>query len=78
MVMLIGRFAEVIPVLAFGGSLVQKRVVPAGLGTFPTTGPLFVALLIGVILIVGALTYFPAYALGPIVEHLLMQAGRTF
>jgi K+-transporting ATPase ATPase A chain len=77
-VMLLGRFAEVIPVLAFGGSLVKKRVVPAGLGTFPTTGPLFVALLIGVILIVGALTYFPAYALGPIVEHLLMQAGRTF
>jgi K+-transporting ATPase ATPase A chain len=77
-VMLFGRFAEVIPVLAFGGSLVQKRVVPPGLGTFPTTGPLFVALLMGVILIVGALTYFPAYALGPIVEQLLMHAGRTF
>jgi K+-transporting ATPase ATPase A chain len=76
--MLIGRFAFLIPIMAFGGSLVQKRVVPAGLGTFPTTGPLFVALLIGVILIVGALTYFPAYALGPIVEHLLMQAGKTF
>src|SRR2546421_6251943 len=78
MIMLIGRFAEVIPILAFAGSLVRKRVVPAGLGTFPTTGPLFVALLIGVILIVGALTYFPAYSLGPVVEHLLMQAGRTF
>ncbi|MFL5586747.1 MAG: potassium-transporting ATPase subunit KdpA [Ktedonobacteraceae bacterium] len=78
MVMLIGRFAEVIPILAFAGSLVRKRVVPAGLGTFPTTGPLFVALLIGVILIVGALTYFPAYSLGPVVEQLLMQAGRTF
>ncbi len=78
MVMLIGRFAEVIPILAFAGALVRKRVVPAGLGTFPTTGPLFVALLIGVILIVGALTYFPAYSLGPIVEHLLMQGGRTF
>src|SRR5229473_2886691 len=77
-VMLIGRFAEVIPILAFAGSLVKKRVVPTGLGTFPTTGPLFVALLIGVILIVGALTYFPAYSLGPIVEHLLMQAGRVF
>ena len=74
--MLIGRFAEVIPLLAFGGSLVKKRVVPAGLGTFPTTGPLFVGLLIGVILIVGALTYFPAYSLGPIVEQLLMQAGK--
>ncbi len=76
--MLIGRFAELIAILAFGGSLVVKRVVPAGLGTFPTTGPLFVALLIGVILIVGALTYFPAYSLGPVVEQLLMQAGRTF
>lgn len=76
--MLLGRFAEVIPILAFGGSLVKKRVVPAGLGTFPTTGPLFVGLLIGVILIVGALTYFPAYSLGPIVEQLLMHAGRTF
>jgi K+-transporting ATPase ATPase A chain len=76
--MLIGRFAEVIPLLALGGALVKKRVVPAGLGTFPTTTPLFVGLLIGVILIVGALTYFPAYSLGPIVEHLLMLAGRTF
>lgn len=76
--MLIGRFAFLIPILAFGGSLVKKRVVPAGLGTFPTTGPLFVGLLIGVILIVGALTYFPAYALGPIVEHLLMLSGKVF
>jgi K+-transporting ATPase ATPase A chain len=76
--MLIGRFAFLIPILAFGGSLAQKRVAPAGLGTFPTNGPLFVGLLIGVILIVGALTYFPVYSLGPIVEHLLMQAGRTF
>ncbi len=76
--MLIGRFAFLIPLLAFGGSLAQKRVVPAGLGTFPTNGPLFVGLLIGVILIVGALTYFPIYALGPIVEHLMMQAGKTF
>jgi potassium-transporting ATPase potassium-binding subunit len=75
---LIGRFAFLIPIMAFGGSLVKKRVVPAGLGTFPTTGPLFVGLLIGVILIVGALTYFPAYSLGPIVEQLLMHAGRTF
>src|SRR2546430_2535913 len=76
--MLIGRFAFLIPIMAFGGSLVKKRVVPAGLGTFPTTGPLFVGLLVGVILIVGALTYFPAYALGPIVEQLLMHAGRVF
>jgi K+-transporting ATPase ATPase A chain len=76
--MLIGRFAFLIPIMAFGGSLVKKRVVPAGLGTFPTTGPMFVILLIGVILIVGALTYFPAYSLGPIVEHLLMLQGKTF
>lgn len=76
--MLIGRFAFVVPVMALAGSLVHKRVVPAGLGTFPTTGPLFVVLLIGVVLIVGALTYFPAYALGPIVEHLQMLAGKAF
>jgi K+-transporting ATPase ATPase A chain len=76
--MLIGRFAFLIPVLALGGSLVGKRVVPAGLGTFPTTGVTFVGLLIGVIVIVGALTYFPAYSLGPIVEHLLMFSGKTF
>src|SRR5262249_62258484 len=75
---LIGRFAFLIPIMAFGGSLVKKKVHPAGLGTFPTTGPLFVGLLIGVILIVGALTYFPAYSLGPIVEQLLMQAGKVF
>ncbi len=78
MAMLIGRFAEVIPLLALGGALVKKKVVPAGLGTFPTTSPLFVGLLIGVILIVGALTFFPAYALGPIVEQLLMHAGKVF
>jgi K+-transporting ATPase ATPase A chain len=76
--MLIGRFAFLIPLMAFGGSLVRKRAVPAGPGTFPTNGPLFVGLLVGVILIVGALTYFPVYALGPIVEHLFMLAGRTF
>jgi K+-transporting ATPase ATPase A chain len=76
--MLIGRFAFVVPVMALAGSLVRKRVVPAGLGTFPTTGPLFVVLLIGVVIIVGALTYFPAYALGPIVEHLQMLAGKAY
>ncbi len=76
--MLLGRFAEIIPVLALGGALVKKKVVPIGLGTFPTTTPLFVGLLIGVILIVGALTFFPAYSLGPIVEHLLMNAGKVF
>ncbi|GCE12771.1 potassium-transporting ATPase subunit KdpA [Tengunoibacter tsumagoiensis] len=73
--MLVGRFAFVVPAMALAGSLVQKKVVPAGAGTFPTTGPLFVVLLIGIVVIVGALTYFPAYALGPIVEHLQMLAG---
>lgn len=76
--MLIGRFAFVVPVMALAGSLVQKKVVPVSAGTFPTTGPLFVCLLIGVVLIVGALTYFPAYSLGPLVEHLLMLGGKTF
>ncbi len=76
--MLIGRFAFQVPVLALAGSLVRKKVVPAGPGTFPTTGPLFSGLVIGVIIIVGALTFFPAYALGPIVEQLLMYAGKLF
>lgn len=78
MAMLIGRIMFVIPIMALAGSLVKKRVVPAGLGTFPTTGVLWVTLVIGVIIIVGALTYFPAYSLGPIVEHLLMLQGKTF
>ena len=76
--MLIGRFAFLIPVMALAGSLVKKRMVPAGLGTFPTTTPLFAGLVVGVILIVGALTFFPALALGPIVEQLLMYAGKVF
>ncbi len=78
MAMLIGRIAFVIPIMALAGALVKKRVIPAGLGTFPTTGFLWVSLVIGVVVIVGALTYFPAYALGPIVEHLLMLQGKTF
>ena len=76
--MLIGRFAFLIPVMALAGSLVEKKVAPAGPGTFPTTTPLFSGLLVGVIVIVGALTFFPAYALGPIAEHLLMLAGKAF
>ncbi len=76
--MLIGRFAFLIPVLALAGSLVRKRVTPAGPGTFPTTSPLFSGLVVGVIVIVGALTFFPALALGPIVEQLLMLAGKSF
>ncbi len=76
--MLIGRFLMIVPILAVAGSLARKRRVPASLGTFPTTGPAWVGLLTGVILIVGALTYFPALSLGPIVEQLLLGVGRTF
>ena len=67
--MLIGRFLMMIPLLAAAGSLAQKKRVPVSAGTFPTHGPLFVGLLVGVIVIVGALTFFPALSLGPIVEH---------
>jgi K+-transporting ATPase ATPase A chain len=76
--MLLGRFAYVVPVMALAGSIAVKVKTPPSAGTFPTTGPLFVGLLIGVILILGGLQFFPALALGPIVEHLLMQAGVTF
>jgi potassium-transporting ATPase potassium-binding subunit len=76
--MLIGRFFMIIPMLAIAGSLAQKKYVPPSLGTFPVTTPLFTVLLIGVIIIVGALTFFPALSLGPILEHLLMAAGKTF
>jgi K+-transporting ATPase ATPase A chain len=76
--MLVGRFALIVPALALGGFLAEKRIVPDSAGTFPVSGPLFTVLLISVVLIVGALTFFPALALGPIVEHLLMGAGRLF
>ena len=76
--MLAGRFLMIIPMLAIAGNLAGKKYVPPSLGTFPVTTPLFTALLIGVILIVGALTFFPALSLGPILEHLLMVAGKTF
>ncbi|MER9972133.1 potassium-transporting ATPase subunit KdpA, partial [Mesorhizobium sp. M0060] len=76
--MLMGRFLVIIPALAIAGSLVAKKTVPASAGTFPTDGPLFVGLLVGVILIVGGLTFFPALAVGPIVEHLAMINGQTF
>ena len=75
---LVGRFLFIIPMLAIAGNLAGKKQIPASLGTFPVTGPLFSMLLVGVILIVGALTFFPALSLGPILEHLLMQAGKTF
>jgi potassium-transporting ATPase potassium-binding subunit len=76
--MMWGRFFFIIPCLALASSLGAKKSVPPSPGTFPTTGPIFVVLLVGVILIVGALTYFPALALGPIVEQFLMNAGRLF
>jgi len=76
--MLIGRFLMIIPMMAVAGALVGKKIVPASAGTFPTHGALFVGLLVGVILIVGGLTFFPALSLGPIVEHLAMQAGTFF
>jgi potassium-transporting ATPase potassium-binding subunit len=76
--MLLGRFAYVVPVMAIAGSLAVKTKLAPSAGTFPTHGPLFVALLIGVILIIGGLDYFPALALGPIVEHFEMLAGKTF
>ncbi|HEV8713725.1 MAG TPA: potassium-transporting ATPase subunit KdpA [Candidatus Binatia bacterium] len=78
LVMLIGRFLMIVPVLTIAGSLVGKKVVPASLGTFPTNGALFAVLLVNVVIIVGALTFFPALALGPIVEHFLAQAGKVF
>ena len=75
--MLVGRFLMIVPMLAIAGSLAAKKIVPASAGTFPTTRPLFVGLLVGVILIVGGLTFFPALALGPIVEHFAMHGRHT-
>ena len=76
--MLIGRFLMMIPVLALAGSLAQKKSIPPSPGTFPVNSALFAVLLVGVILIVGALTFFPALSLGPILEHLLLRAGNLF
>jgi potassium-transporting ATPase potassium-binding subunit len=76
--MLVGRFWMIIPAMAIAGSLAAKKTVPASAGTFPTTGGLFVGLVVGVIVIIGGLTFFPALALGPIVEHLAMTSGTLF
>lgn len=76
--MLVGRFALIVPTLALAGFLAEKKAVAESVGTFPVSGPMFVGLLIGVILIVGALTFIPVLALGPVVEHLLMRAGTLF
>lgn len=78
LVMLVGRFLMIIPMMAIAGNLAAKKIVPTSAGTFPVHTPLFVSLLIGVILIVGALTFFPMLSLGPIVEHYLMHAGSLF
>jgi K+-transporting ATPase ATPase A chain len=76
--MWIGRFLFLIPLLAAAGSLAAKKKIPATAGTLPTHGPLFVGLLVGTVVIVGALTFFPALSLGPIVEHYLMHGGKLF
>jgi K+-transporting ATPase ATPase A chain len=78
LVMLAGRFLMIVPALAIAGVLAGKKSVAPGPGTLPTTGPLFSLLLVGVILIVGALTFFPALSLGPVVEHFLARAGQVF
>ncbi len=76
--MLVGRFTTIIPALAIAGALVKKQIVPASAGTFPTTSTLFVVMLVSVVIIVGALTFFPALTLGPLLEHLFVQIGRIF
>jgi K+-transporting ATPase ATPase A chain len=76
--MLFGRFLFMIPALAIAGSLASKKVVPSSAGTLPTHGPLFVGLLVATVIVIGALTFFPALSLGPIVEHFLMQQGKLF
>jgi K+-transporting ATPase ATPase A chain len=76
--MLVGRFLMIVPAIAIAGSMVGKKIVPAGTGTFPTNGALFTFLLVCVVVVVGALTFFPALSLGPVVEHFLASTGRTF
>jgi K+-transporting ATPase ATPase A chain len=76
--MLVGRFLMIVPLLALAGHLAGKRLIPASVGTFKVEGITFVALLIGTVLLVGALTFLPALAMGPIVEHFLMRAGTLF
>jgi K+-transporting ATPase ATPase A chain len=78
MAMFVGRFFMIVPAMAIAGSLAEKKSIPPSVGTFPTTGGLFIGLVVGVILILGGLTFFPALALGPIVEHLAMNAHTLF
>ena len=76
--MLLGRYGYIIPILAIAGSLAAKKTAPASAGTFPTHGPVFITLLVATILIVGALTFLPVLALGPIAEHVSIAAGQSF
>jgi K+-transporting ATPase ATPase A chain len=76
--MLFGRFLMIVPIMALAGSLVQKKVAPPSVGTFPVSGGTFLILLLGTVLLVGALNFLPALTLGPIVEHFLMQGGKLF
>jgi K+-transporting ATPase ATPase A chain len=76
--MLIGRFLMIIPIMALAGSLAARKLTPAGPGSFPVDGATFILLLIGTVLLVGALNFLPALALGPVVEHFLMYAGKLF
>ena len=76
--MFVGRFFMIVPAMALAGSLAGKKSIPPSAGTLPTTGGLFVGLVVGVILIIGGLTFFPALALGPVVDHLALQAGTLF
>jgi len=76
--MLFGRFAMIVPILALAGSLARKKLVAESEGTFPVSGPLFTGLLIGTVLLIGALTFVPALVLGPVVEHFLMHARNLF
>ena len=74
--MLIGRFSVIVPVLAIAGYCAAKKTIPFSKGTFPTDGPMFVVLLIGTVIIIGALNFFPVLSLGPILEHLMLFSGR--
>jgi potassium-transporting ATPase potassium-binding subunit len=76
--MLFGRFLMIVPIMALAGSLVQKKVAPPSVGTFPVSGGTFLILLLGTVILIGALNFLPALTLGPIVEHFLMQGGKLF
>ena len=76
--MIVGRFLTILPALAVAGSLAMKKSIPPSSATFPTAGPLFVGMLAAVVAVVGALTFFPALVLGPVLDHLLLASGRTF